>query len=189
MASPPDGKFPDWLTAGSKVHEFLEQFQRHSYEVIEKRIYTTMMQEEEEKRFRSFAERYVIERASTFRSGEHELEDAWSCVERAKKAYGMIADQARVAFAQRAEYTAESASGQFRGKPLKELFTKEQEEYSRWLNNLNCQPEELEATKAKAQQYLPEALDRNLAILEAREALDRKQVRSRLLRKRSNQSF
>lgn len=44
-------------------------------------------------RFRSFAERYVIERAGSFRPGS-ELEDAWRTIQDAKRVYGMIA-QAR----------------------------------------------------------------------------------------------
>ena len=41
-------------------------------------------------RFRSFAERYVIERASSFRVG-HEKEDAWSAIKDADRIYKMIA--------------------------------------------------------------------------------------------------
>lgn len=48
---------------------------------------------EEVKRFRSFAERYVIERAAQFRA-DHELEDAWECVSAAKTVYKMAARQA-----------------------------------------------------------------------------------------------
>src|ERR1035437_7663708 len=46
-------------------------------------------------RFRSFAERYVIERASTFK-GETEMEDAWNAVERAKTIYKHIENVATV---------------------------------------------------------------------------------------------
>jgi hypothetical protein len=46
-------------------------------------------------RFRSFAERYVIERASTFK-GETEMEDAWNAVERAKSIYKHIENVANV---------------------------------------------------------------------------------------------
>jgi hypothetical protein len=42
-------------------------------------------------RFRSFAERYVIERASTFVKGR-ELEEGWRAIQDAKKLYVMIAD-------------------------------------------------------------------------------------------------
>ena len=49
------------------------------------------MANQEETRFRSFAERYVIERASTFRVG-HEDEDGWIAVQRAKTAYKQIAE-------------------------------------------------------------------------------------------------
>jgi hypothetical protein len=45
-------------------------------------------------RYRSFAERYVIERASTFRPG-HEDEDAWMAAMRAKTAYNMIKEVGR----------------------------------------------------------------------------------------------
>jgi hypothetical protein len=45
--------------------------------------------EQEKARFRSFAERYVIERAQGFPVG-HELEHAWAAIEDAKKMYGMI---------------------------------------------------------------------------------------------------
>jgi hypothetical protein len=46
-------------------------------------------------RFRSFAERYVIERASTFK-GDTEMEDAWNAVERAKSIYKHIENVANV---------------------------------------------------------------------------------------------
>ena len=46
-------------------------------------------------RFRSFAERYVIERASTFKS-DTEMQDAWSAVERAKSIYKHIENVAEV---------------------------------------------------------------------------------------------
>src|ERR1035437_10848196 len=46
-------------------------------------------------RFRSFAERYVIERASTFK-GETDMEDAWNAVERAKTIYKHIENVASV---------------------------------------------------------------------------------------------
>lgn len=55
------------------------------------------MENEESKRFRSFAERYIVERAATFRDGEHELEDAWKCILAAKSIYNMT-DQAANAF-------------------------------------------------------------------------------------------
>lgn len=49
----------------------------------------------DETRFRSFAERYVIERASTFRvGGNDELEDAWNAVARAKTIYNHIREKA-----------------------------------------------------------------------------------------------
>lgn len=40
-------------------------------------------------RFRSFTERYLIERASMFRAG-HEQQDAWLCIQDAKRIYKMI---------------------------------------------------------------------------------------------------
>jgi hypothetical protein len=46
-------------------------------------------------RFRSFAERYVIERASTFKA-DTEMQDAWSAVERAKSIYKHIENVAEV---------------------------------------------------------------------------------------------
>jgi hypothetical protein len=46
-------------------------------------------------RFRSFAERYVIERASTFKA-DTEMQDAWSAVERAKSIYKHIENVADV---------------------------------------------------------------------------------------------
>ena len=46
-------------------------------------------------RFRSFAERYVIERANTFKV-ETEMEDAWNAVERAKAIYKHIENVAMV---------------------------------------------------------------------------------------------
>lgn len=45
-------------------------------------------------RFRSFAERYIIERASGFRTG-HEREDAWTATLDAKTIYGNIARAAQ----------------------------------------------------------------------------------------------
>lgn len=45
-------------------------------------------------RFRSFAERYLIERANTFRVG-HEDEDAWVCIGHAKTAYNMVKERGR----------------------------------------------------------------------------------------------
>lgn len=45
-------------------------------------------------RYRSFAERYVVERASTFRPG-HEEEDAWKAAMSAKTAYNMIREVGR----------------------------------------------------------------------------------------------
>jgi hypothetical protein len=61
-------------------------------------------------RFRSFAERYVIERASTFK-GDTEMEDAWSAVERAKSIYKHIENVANVEDAKEHPYTEAS------GKP------------------------------------------------------------------------
>lgn len=43
-------------------------------------------------RFRSFAERYVVERAASFEKGK-ELEDGWRAVEDAKKLFIMIAEK------------------------------------------------------------------------------------------------
>lgn len=40
-------------------------------------------------RFRSFAERYTIERASTFREA-YLMEDTWRCIQDAKRAYKQI---------------------------------------------------------------------------------------------------
>lgn len=51
------------------------------------------METEESRRFRSFAERYVVERARLFRP-EFEADDAWACVLAAKTAYKMINRQA-----------------------------------------------------------------------------------------------
>lgn len=45
-------------------------------------------------RFRSFAERYIIERASTFRTG-YEREEAWTATLDAKTIYGNIARAAQ----------------------------------------------------------------------------------------------
>ena len=45
-------------------------------------------------RFRSFAERYVIERASSFRTG-HEQEDAWTAILDSKTLYHQISEQAK----------------------------------------------------------------------------------------------
>jgi len=47
------------------------------------------MSEQERTRFRSFAERYLIERAKTFHT-EEELEDGWKAIEDAKKLYVMV---------------------------------------------------------------------------------------------------
>lgn len=53
-----------------------------------------MSDQNDELRFRSFAERYVIERASTFRvGGNEELEDAWNAVARAKTLYNHIREK------------------------------------------------------------------------------------------------
>jgi hypothetical protein len=46
-------------------------------------------------RFRSFAERYVIERAGTFKA-DTEMQDAWNAVERAKSIYKHIENVANV---------------------------------------------------------------------------------------------
>jgi hypothetical protein len=46
-------------------------------------------------RFRSFAERFLIERASTFRT-DHMAEDTWQCVQDAKRAYGLIRSTGKV---------------------------------------------------------------------------------------------
>ena len=46
-------------------------------------------------RFRSFAERYIIERASSFIKGK-ELEEGWQAAQDAKKLYQIIADIAQV---------------------------------------------------------------------------------------------
>jgi hypothetical protein len=43
----------------------------------------------DKQRFRSFVERYLIERASTFQPGK-EREDAWLCVQDAKTIYANI---------------------------------------------------------------------------------------------------
>lgn len=40
-------------------------------------------------RFRSFAERYMVERATHFRA-EHIAEDTWACLMDARRAYDMI---------------------------------------------------------------------------------------------------
>jgi hypothetical protein len=45
-------------------------------------------------RFRSFAERYLIERAGQFRQ-EHLAEDTWACILDAKRAYNMIGQVGR----------------------------------------------------------------------------------------------
>ncbi len=45
-------------------------------------------------RFRSFAERYVVERAKTFRA-DHEIEDAHNCTLAARTIYKMIAEVGR----------------------------------------------------------------------------------------------
>ena len=45
-------------------------------------------------RFRSFAERYVIERASSFRTG-YEQDDAWTAILDAKAVYHQISEQAK----------------------------------------------------------------------------------------------
>lgn len=50
---------------------------------------TMSMNETNEARFRSFCERYMIERASTFRA-DHEEEDQWTCLLNAKSAYRKI---------------------------------------------------------------------------------------------------
>lgn len=50
----------------------------------------TVAIESNETRFRSFAERYVIARAPSFRPG-HEEEDQWTCMLNAKSAYKKIA--------------------------------------------------------------------------------------------------
>jgi len=60
-------------------------------------------------RFRSFAERYVIERASTFK-GDTEMEDAWNAVERAKTIYKHIENVADVENAK--DMAAQAPSGQ-----------------------------------------------------------------------------
>ncbi len=46
-------------------------------------------------RFRSFAERYIIERARNFTKGK-ELEEGWQAAQDAKKLYQIIADAAQV---------------------------------------------------------------------------------------------
>lgn len=54
------------------------------------------MSESEVTRFRSFAERYVVARATAFRSGAKEEEaDAWECVLRARSVYSQIESVAR----------------------------------------------------------------------------------------------
>lgn len=52
------------------------------------------MAESEEFRFRSYAERYVLARAPTFREG-HEDEDAWQATLQAQGAYKRIAEVAK----------------------------------------------------------------------------------------------
>ena len=44
--------------------------------------------------FQSFAERYIIERAGTFRAGK-EQEDAWLALQDAKKIFGMVTEADR----------------------------------------------------------------------------------------------
>lgn len=65
--------------------------------------------ETDEQRFRSFAERYMIERASTFRGG-HEEEDQWTCMLSAKSAYKKIAAMGR-GLVQENKALEESAQG------------------------------------------------------------------------------
>jgi hypothetical protein len=48
-----------------------------------------MSSDQEQTRFRSFAERYVIERASGFKTDG----DAWACIQDAARVYKMIAQQ------------------------------------------------------------------------------------------------
>lgn len=55
------------------------------------------MANQEETRFRSFAERYVIERASSFKVGNEDA-DGWEAIQRAKTAYKQIAMMAAAAF-------------------------------------------------------------------------------------------
>lgn len=59
--------------------------------------YGATMESEEQKRFRSFAERYVVERAASFRAG-HEQEDAWACVQEAVNVYTTIHEVAERRF-------------------------------------------------------------------------------------------
>jgi len=69
---------------------------------------------QEQTRFRSFAERYLIERATFFRQGEGELEDAWMCVERAKTLYKHIAEKSNFSLLPDA---ADMQAGAFVGGP------------------------------------------------------------------------
>lgn len=57
-----------------------------------------MARETEKERFRSFAERYVVARAPSFRAA-HEKEDAWLAVEDAKRIYLQIGETGDRAFA------------------------------------------------------------------------------------------
>jgi hypothetical protein len=62
----------------------------------------------DEERFRSYAERYIIERAHTFRAG-HEKEDAWAALLDAKSTYAQIAGVASATYREQADTQAAPA--------------------------------------------------------------------------------
>lgn len=67
-------------------------------------------QNKEQERFRSFAERYLVERASTFRVGSED-EDAWKCGLNARTAYDMV-EQLAMKYADKPEQTVAPPNGQ-----------------------------------------------------------------------------
>jgi hypothetical protein len=81
---------------------------RHTVHLIEEEF---MALNTEEERFRSFAERYVIERAQSFTVG-HEQEEAWRALLDAKSLYMQVKGMGSVTFGQQDTTQAPMTNGQ-----------------------------------------------------------------------------
>lgn len=74
-----------------------------------------MAMNSDQERFRSFAERYIIERAHAFRPG-HEQEDAWAALLDAKSSYGQIKSVGLATFNE-SDNSVQAAPGQSPATP------------------------------------------------------------------------
>lgn len=102
-------------------------------------------------RFRSFAERYVVERARGFTNGK-ELEEAWRATQDAKKIYNMIEEASRPTYRIVPEPETEPAGGFTQGQASQPPMPRTPLEVVMDMKRrgLNVPPELLERVKQEA---------------------------------------